>query len=145
MKTNGFTLLETIIYCALFSVLMSGALVTVYALVSSADDITKKMNIVSEATFINQKLSWAVANAASLEIIGTTTLKIIRTDLGSDSPLVFTMQNNQLYLARGTALPEIISTRPQLITDVTFKKEGSILQVRYTINGMPFAVSVKAL
>lgn len=136
MKSSGFSLLETIIYCALFSVLMTGALVAFYALLSSAELTRHNTDVLTESVFIERKLRWAFSGAIDVVLISSTELKISRPDLGSS--LTFFETSSHLYLARGTSTP-IILTNPNLpITDLTFTYVAPKVSVRYRVGGSPF-------
>lgn len=138
MKISGFTLLETIIYCALFSVLMTGALITTYALLSSSVSIAEKTNAIAESTFINQKLSWAVSGTKDIIKIDEKTVHIIRPDLGKNSPLIFYFYNEQLYLSRNTSTPQLISGNSYKVKNETIEVDEDEIKITYTINKIPF-------
>jgi len=67
MKQNkGFTLIETIIYIALFSVLIGGGLVTVYELIDGSGKLSAKGTVQEEGNFVLRKLNWALTGASSI-------------------------------------------------------------------------------
>jgi type II secretory pathway pseudopilin PulG len=138
MKSSGFTLLETIIYCALFSVLMSGAIVTVYALLSSSEKTGEQIQIVAEATFINQKLAWALSGATDVEMVNPFTLKIQRPDFPADNPLQFNFSDNQVSLARSSVSPRQLTGEQFVVSDVTIQLKDNNVQIYYKLNGTPF-------
>ncbi len=138
MNHSGFTLLETIIYCALFSVLMTSAIVTVYALMDSNEKTENQTNLIAEAAFINEKLTWAFSNATAVEIIDTQTLRSIRPDLVSQSPLLVEFKNNTVYLSRGSSEAHVL-VAPQLkvgLQSINF--DDSRLTIIYSLNNTDF-------
>ncbi len=68
---NGFTLIETLIYIALFSILMSGAVVTSYALIESTGKIDTKSTVEEEGSFVLKKIDWAMSDTSSISTIIT--------------------------------------------------------------------------
>ncbi|MBY0537881.1 hypothetical protein K2P47_00595 [Patescibacteria group bacterium] len=138
MKTLGFTLLETIIYCALFSLLMTGGLVTTYALMSSSAGITQKTNTIAESIFINQKFAWAISGAEEIIKVDDKTIYIIRPDLGKNSPLIFNFYDEQLYLSRNTSTPQVISGNSFKIKNEMIDIRNTEIKITYTINKIPF-------
>ncbi len=138
MKTQGFTLLETIIYCALFSILMTGVLVSVYALMNSSADITEKTNTIAESIFINQKFGWAISGATDVIKIDEKTIHVIHPDLGLDNPLVFYFYNEQLYLARGSSTPQLISGEHFKVKNEVIDLGTNEIKITYTLNSIPF-------
>ncbi len=138
MKNSGFTLLETIIYLALFSVLMSGAVMAVYQLLSSIDKDERTLKVLTESNFINQKLDWALSGKSVIEIIDTNTLKITRLDDPLISPLTFNFYDAQLYLSRNGGVPLLLTNNTLKISDVTVSYLNGHLQYNYKVNGDQF-------
>jgi len=138
MKSSGFTLLETIIYCALFSVLMSGAIVTVYALLSSSEKTGEQIQIVAEATFINQKLAWALSSATDVEIVNPFTLRIQRPDLPDDNPLQFNFSDNRVSLTRSTGSPHLLTGEQFIVSEVSMQIQDNSVLIYYKLNDTPF-------
>lgn len=138
MKHSGFTLLETIIYCALFSVLMTSAIVTVYALIDSNEKTENQTNSIAEAIFINEKLTWAFSNATAVEIIDAQTMRIIRPDLVSQSPLIIVFKNNTLYLSRGSAEAHALVAPQYNVGLQTITFDDPRLTITYSLNNNDF-------
>jgi prepilin-type N-terminal cleavage/methylation domain-containing protein len=63
MKRNkGFTLLETIIYIALFALLMAGVLPAVHDILASRTQIGEMSTVQNEQSFVLRKIDWALAS-----------------------------------------------------------------------------------
>jgi prepilin-type N-terminal cleavage/methylation domain-containing protein len=143
MKNYGFTLLETIIYIALFGVLMSGALLTVYELLGSTTSNARAAAILMEGTFVNRKLSWALTGAVAVSSLDPFTLSITRPDLGSASPLVFSQVASDLRFSLGTSAAVSILADEFAITNwqmvVTTMPSGQQVQIKYTLDAVPFS------
>ena len=138
MKNFGFTLLETIIYCALFSVLMTSAIVTVYALMDTTAATKKQTNIIAEATFITQKLSWAFTNATNVELINADTIIITRPDILIQSPLTLEFQNNSIYLSRGTFDSYLLVNPHFDVSLQSLSYANAVVIINYSINNTAF-------
>src|SRR3989344_6349600 len=61
-KSRGFTLLETIIYIALFSIIMGGTLVAVFNILEGGGNINTKNTAQDESTFVMRKIGWALGS-----------------------------------------------------------------------------------
>ena len=75
LKINsGFTLIEVIIYIALLSIIMYGALVTSFQLLEGSDALEVRATVQEEGNFVLRKIDWALANMDSnnLPSIGGT-------------------------------------------------------------------------
>lgn len=68
---KGFTLIETIIYIALFGLLIGGALVTSYGLIEGTDRSQSKTTIQEEANFVLRKIDWALTGVKDINIPGS--------------------------------------------------------------------------
>ena len=62
-KNNGFTLIETLIYSVLLSLIIAGSLVGVYQIISSSDKLSTKAFIEQEGNFLLRKINWALTGA----------------------------------------------------------------------------------
>lgn len=82
LKNNkGFTMMETLIYIALFGIIMSGAVVGTYNLMEGGNRNIDSTKIEEEGTFINRKLGWALSKATDATVSGGgSTIKIFRND-----------------------------------------------------------------
>ncbi len=56
---KGFTLIETIIYIALFSLLITSGFTATYQMISSADSLSVKSITEEEGSFVLRKMNWA--------------------------------------------------------------------------------------
>jgi hypothetical protein len=69
---RGFTLVETLVYLALYAIIMTGALTAVYSVYeSSARNETIAM-VEEEGEYLLGKIDWALADAASIDSPATT-------------------------------------------------------------------------
>ena len=70
MTPRGFTLIETIVYLALFGLLMSGVIVTTYNLFESAARTQTEAMLSDEGNFIIGKIQWALSGTQSINSPG---------------------------------------------------------------------------
>ena len=137
---KGFTLIETLIYIALFSILMSGAIVGSYNLLEGGRRNSIAIGIQEEGAFLIRKINWALTNASAVSASsGGTRLTITRPDVGSQSPLVLVGNGTTLTLKRGASAPvELNSDRYA----VTGPASGTLFSVRPAASGRPPSVTV---
>ena len=62
---KGFTLIETIIYIALFTILIVGGFVTAYQLIQGSDTLNAKTITQEEGNFVLRKMDWALTGLDS--------------------------------------------------------------------------------
>jgi prepilin-type N-terminal cleavage/methylation domain-containing protein len=138
---RGFTLIETLVYLALFSILMSGAIVGSYQLLQGGAHDRALAFTQSEGTFINRKINWALSGASDASVTGSQ-LDITRTDLGE--VLHIDASGPNMTLRRNTGAAVILNSdefKPQnVVFLVTPGSNGTptLVTVTFTIHDRPF-------
>ncbi len=95
LNNKGFTIIELIIYIALFSILMTGAFTSAFHLLDGAGRLNEKTVTTVEGNFVLKKLSWLLSSIdpaalPPLSVGGSgcsQTLAVNKTDLSYD-PLI---------------------------------------------------------
>lgn len=82
---RAFTLIEAIIYIALFSILIGGAVVAVYGIFESRERNQTKAMMQEEGDYIIGKINWAVSGSSSITSPG------VNTTCTSPSPCVLSL------------------------------------------------------
>ena len=65
-KSRGVTLIETVIYLALFAVVIVGLMISGYGLIENVGRNQSESMLQEEATFLVAKIDWALAGAKSV-------------------------------------------------------------------------------
>ncbi len=131
--------METIIYIALLSIIMTGAFIGAYNLLLGSTENILATRIQAEGTFINRKLSWALSGATAVNVsAGGDVLTITRPDLGADSPLVISSTGNSITLKRGSGGVLDLNSQRFAVTNIVFTYIASL-------NGRPPYVSTSFL
>lgn len=139
-RTRGFTLMEALIYIAIFSILMSGAVVASYNLLEGGGRNKNAIGIQEEGTFLNRKINWALTGASAVSASPDgTTLTITRSDLGSQSPLVIIGNGTMMTITRGASAPIALNSDRFRVTGPVTGHTFSILP---TSAGRPSSVTV---
>jgi len=76
----GFTLLEAILYLALFSVILSGGLLSAYHILDSQSNLQQQATDWQELQFILGQLDWLLTDAreSDIQVPNETTLRIAK-------------------------------------------------------------------
>lgn len=61
---KGFTLIEALIYIALFSIIIGGALVVTYQIIEGNQQVSANVVIQEETNFLMRKIDWALSGAS---------------------------------------------------------------------------------
>lgn len=138
---KGFTLIETVIYIALFGFIMSSVLLSVYALLQGGDQFSKRNSTVNEGSFVTAKIDWALSD---LDTISTpaggygATLSIARND---GSIIDVRLVNGVVQMSiNGGAYTPLTSSNVSVtkLGFTTFSGTPSGVEASTTINGMTF-------
>ena len=148
IKNRGFTLIETMIYIALFALLMSGAIIGAYNLYEGSNKNVAATGIQEEGVFLNRKINWAISLAKTISPNpnGGDTLTIIpRSGLGVLSPIVISGSDNKsITLSRGSGMPMQLNSDRYPVSNVKFTYTAGIddkpssVSVNFLVQGKPF-------
>jgi type II secretory pathway pseudopilin PulG len=148
-RALGFTLIETLVYLGLFTIIMGGGLVAAYQLMSAADSENQKAAVEQEGNFLLRKFDWALSGLCQINIPATpgsaATLSIDKTNFGQN-PLFFDLSGDAVQLTRagGSAVP-LTSARVK-VTSLNFDRlavagQPEAVRVSFTMNGRPFTTT----
>jgi len=91
-RNSGFTLIEAIIYIALFGVLMSSGFVIAFELIKTGDTLAHKAVVQDETSFVLRKINWALTGTTT----GVTILLLPSAATPFSNSLVITKANPAL-------------------------------------------------
>ena len=116
----GFTLIETLIYLALFGMLFSGAVVCAYSVLESSGRNQSKAMLQGDGNFIAAKIEWALSQATSITVPAGGDLQLA-TPTGT---LEFKPDatNTGLLLARNGSAGTLLNNSNETIKDLSFVK-----------------------
>lgn len=143
-EEKGFTLLEAIIYIALFSLLLGGMMPAAFQLFRSGSRNMTAYAIQEEAAFIDRKIYWALSGASGAASPSPGELVITRFDSGENGPLTFAAEGTAMTLARGRGRAVALNTDAFPVTDVVFAVQPSfgaasgVATARFRIAGASF-------
>ncbi len=141
----GFTLIEVVIYIALFSILMGSAFIVAYQLIQSSGNLSTKNTIQEEGNFVIRKLDWALSGADPTTVSPSS---------GNSSALSLTKYNgNKINVQQNGTKIEIkestngntflpITTDNVTVSALNFKYEAlGGITITITINGLTFTTT----
>ncbi|MGB3922123.1 MAG: prepilin-type N-terminal cleavage/methylation domain-containing protein [Minisyncoccia bacterium] len=151
MTKRGFTLIETLIYLALFAVIMSGILTAVYSISQTSSRNQAKAMMLEEGTFLVGKIDWILSNTR--DIMGATgassTLSVISFD---GNVFVIDLLLGEMRLARDFNPPQALNNTNVSVENLTFvhteatgdginpeSLEASFTLSTRTRDGLPFS------
>lgn len=140
---KGFTLIEVIIYIALFSFLIGGAFITAYQLIDSSGKLSAKTTTQAEGNFVMRKFNWALTGISSF-INTSDTLHLNKYD-GNQIDIQKNGTKIEMKESSGSFLP--ITTDNVQVTSLEFQfipASGSGpagITATAKINGLDFTIT----
>ncbi|HEY9585494.1 MAG TPA: prepilin-type N-terminal cleavage/methylation domain-containing protein [Candidatus Paceibacterota bacterium] len=124
-KKSGFTLIETLIYIALYSIIVGGAVVAVYAIFESAGRNQAKAMLQEEGMFLVGKLNWTLSGVQTVNIpaLGATSsdLSITKFD-GSTS--IITISSTGTMMTQDGGAPLSLNNTNTEVGELVFSHVG---------------------
>ena len=148
---RGFTLIETIIYIALFSIIISLVIGAVYQIIQGSEDLQKNIVAEAEAHFLMRKTEWALAGVSAINspASGLTgaTLSVDKVNY-SQNPIVLDLDSGSLRIKKGLGDPIILNSANVTISDLQFQHlaaglyRPAAIRVSFKVNGEPFSTVI---
>lgn len=121
---KGFTLIETIIYAVLISMIIGFSSFVVYQIINTQEMLKAKIELEEEANFILQKINWALAGASVINQPAanatSTTLSINKANF-IQNPLIFDLNNKNIRLSRGGSEAVVLNNSDINIDQLVFE------------------------
>lgn len=121
---QGFTLIETIIYAGLISVIIGFAVFMISQIIENQNRLRARVEVREETNFLLRKISWALAGATTINqplpgssstILGTTKSNF------AENPLVFDLNGSNARLSRASGTPVILNSGSILVKKLNFE------------------------
>jgi type II secretory pathway pseudopilin PulG len=124
------TLVETLVAIAIMSLLM----LTVASLLSGTSKSEKRNRVITEVEYQASAMIYEIAQSArnasainGLSVGATsTTLNLTLASVPAESPTVFSLTNQALFVSRGGATAEEVSSDTVLVTGLTFENISAL-------------------
>ena len=122
---KGFTLMETLVYLALFSLLFGGAIVSAYNMFEGFSRGQTHIMMQEEGNFLIGKINWAISGAKSIEIPATgsngDTLSVTKWT-SSLNPVIIKLNGNDLTISLSGNPEEILNNTNVSISNLNFRQ-----------------------
>jgi type II secretory pathway pseudopilin PulG len=119
-NNSGFTLIETLVYIALFTIVIGGGLVGAYGVIEGTDRTSAKTILEQDANFILRKMDWALTG---LDVINSSggSLSVNKKDF-SQNPIVFTLVGTDIKIKKAGNTAVILNNSRIKISNLLFTK-----------------------
>ena len=142
----GFTLIETLVYLGLFSIIIGGAFVAAFGIIESNERNQTKAIVQNEGAFVLAKIDWALSGIQSVDSpppdgtpLERSLLSVTKYGGGTIKISLPDPSNPNVEIQRGTAPAKILNNSNVEITNLLFthKKpaDGNLesVEARFTV------------
>ncbi len=153
MNDRGFTIIEVVIYIALFSLLMGSAFITAYQIIDGSQKLNTKTTTQEEGMFVVRKLTWAITgmDPAITPVVGgslpcSQTLQVSKLNY-PNNPIRFRRTGNLIEMSEAFGSYVPISTANVSATCLKFRLIPPLgtgpygVSATSTLNNVDFAVT----
>jgi type II secretory pathway pseudopilin PulG len=122
----GITLIETVVYIALFAIIIGGAITAAYSMIESQGRNQTQGMVEEEGNFILEKIDWALTGATAVSVSASSQFLINRDGISdADNPLIFYNVGGNMYMERGVATSTQLNNSNVTITNTVFTNATS--------------------
>jgi len=129
-KAAGFTMIEILIYLALFGIMLGGAVLAAYSLLESSGRNQARAVLQEEGDFLVNKINWALSNISSVQTPTSSSLCITELDstIGTitiDLPAAGSDMRLTRSATCGTGTPNNLNNANVKVSGLSFVHQGS--------------------
>jgi len=119
-KQVGFTLIEALLYTAIFAIVAGLATNIFYIILKSDVQNNAEAEVRNNIRYIEQVITQQIESAVKIDTINSSSLSLI-TASSTLNPTVFNYSNNNLYFQQGQGSNFMLNTDKVEITDFSFQ------------------------
>lgn len=117
-NSAGFTLIETLVYIALFTIVIGGGMVGAYGIIEGTDRTSSKTILEQDANFILRKVDWALTGLDTINSSGAS-LSVNKKDFASN-PIVFSLSGTNITIKKGSNTAIVLNNSRVKISNLAF-------------------------
>ncbi len=126
MRTQaGFTLMETLIYLALFAIVIGGGMVAVFEIIQSTDATNNKIIMQEEANFFLRKIDWSLTGATAVSVPASTSLQTTKNISGTPTQINFSLSGSNLNYQQGSGSAAVLNSSSIAVSNLSFVKTST--------------------
>lgn len=99
---NGFTLIETIIYITLFTLLIGTVFITAYEIVASSASMSARTGAQNEGNFVIRKINWALTGVENIHSPFWNTTNNLKVTKYDGTKIHICLDKAKVKIHRGT-------------------------------------------
>ncbi len=149
--SRGFTLIETLIYVVIFSMVVGTLIAFALSMNSSRLRAQVMLEVNGQGTSMVRTITQAVRNSTGINAptAGNTTSSLaLATGVSGTNPTVFSVAGETLYVTEGTGSPIALTNNKVKVTNLVFTNLSrastpGVVQARFTLSNTASATRVE--
>ncbi|OGG47061.1 hypothetical protein A2671_01565 [Candidatus Kaiserbacteria bacterium RIFCSPHIGHO2_01_FULL_49_13] len=137
--SRGFTLIEALIYTALFSFIIGGAILAVYSILDGSARTDAALTRDADARFVLQKIAWVMNDASNIfsptSGNDSESLSVVKSVAGTPTLITIDLTSGRIFMTRDVG-PEIPLTSERV------RAESILFHARPPSAGAPPAIEM---
>ena len=128
---NGFTLIELVVYLALFSLLFGGIVLAAYNVIEASSRSQVKAMLQEEGDFLVSKINWTLSSVQSVSSpsstsvscdagIASTFLSVAKYSPPNGNPLAIALSGTDMTLTQGSNPSQILNNSSVAVSNLDF-------------------------
>lgn len=122
--TRGFTLIEALMYMALFGIIIGGAVTAAYSIAEASTRSVTRSLVQEEGNFLVAKIGWVLSGARAVDdpAVGNTgpSLSVTKWDTAIAHPIVVQLVGTDMTISRGTNPASILNNDNVQVSALSF-------------------------
>lgn len=121
---KGFTLIEAIVYLALFSILIGGGVVAAYSLFDAVTRAGTRTMLQEETDFLLSKIDWTLSGAEAVTVPAAGAkggaLTVVKWSAPGGNPVIIAKNGDNLTLSEGGGVATPLNNTNVSVTGISF-------------------------
>lgn len=135
-RINGYTLIEVLIYTAIFVIFVGGMMMFAISMLTSSQRADTQVEVADNSRFVIQKLQYVLKGASAINspAVGSSNASLsLNTATASWNPFVIDVASGSLRFKKGSAVAIPITNSMVTVSSVSFRNYSFSTNTKNTI------------
>ncbi len=137
--SRGFTLLETVIYTGVFSIVVAAFMLIIINVISANERLTHNNRLTDDKQFVIQKFDWVLQNVSAINSPAANTsgatLSVNKLNFGNN-PVVLDAPSGAMRIAYNAGSPILLTSGGISVSNLQFTHTSNANETRIRITGI---------
>jgi prepilin-type N-terminal cleavage/methylation domain-containing protein len=116
---RGFTLIETILYIAIVSIVMTALIPFAWNVIGGATKSATQQEVFSNARFIGERIKYEIRNATGINSVSPSQISLVTSNIATN-PTIIDLSAGNLRIKQGTGSVVNLNSNDISISDLVF-------------------------